>query len=144
MANTCALSGETAWLDGTQKLASEPATLSALVQPITTWERASWPRLSGCVFAMEHDGVTWVDGELWHATWEGEESDLRRIDPGTGQVFESVEMPRGVGISGLESGGHDQFFCGGGKSGRVRAVRRPRRRATRGSVTESPVGSRSV
>lgn len=73
-------------------------------------------------------GVTWVDGELWHATWEGEESDLRRIDPRTGEVLESVEMPRGVGISGLESDGHDQFFCGGGKSGRIRAVRRPRRR----------------
>ena len=72
-------------------------------------------------------GVTWVDGELWHATWEGEESDLRRIDPRTGEVLESVEMPRGVGISGLESDGHDQFFCGGGKSGRIRAVRRPRR-----------------
>src|SRR5580693_8782302 len=26
-------------------------------------------------------GVTWVDGELWHATLEGGESDLRRIDP---------------------------------------------------------------
>jgi streptogramin lyase len=26
-------------------------------------------------------GVTWVDDELWHATWEGDESDLRRIDP---------------------------------------------------------------
>ena len=73
-------------------------------------------------------GVTWVDGELWHATWEGEESDLRRIDPRTGEVLESVEMPRGVGISGLESDGHDQFFCGGGKSGRIRAVQRPRRR----------------
>jgi len=85
-------------------------------------------------------GVTWVDGELWHATWEGDDSDLRRIDPRTGEVLESVEMPRGVGISGLESDGHDQFFCGGGKSGRVRAVRRPRRRATRGSGTESPVG----
>ena len=71
-------------------------------------------------------GVTWVNGELWHATWEGEESDLRRIDPRTGEVLESVEMPRGVGISGLESDGHDQFFCGGGKSGRIRAVRRPR------------------
>jgi len=73
-------------------------------------------------------GVTWVNGELWHATWEGEESDLRRIDPRTGEVLESVEMPRGVGISGLESDGHDQFFCGGGKSGRIRAVRRPRRK----------------
>jgi glutamine cyclotransferase len=73
-------------------------------------------------------GVTWVDGELWHATWEGEESDLRRIDPRTGEVLASVEMPRGLSISGLESDGHDQFFCGGGKSGRIRAVRRPRRR----------------
>ncbi len=86
-------------------------------------------------------GVTWVDGELWHATWEGDDSDLRRIDPRTGEVLESVEMPRGVGISGLESDGHDRFFCGGGKSGRIRAVRRPRRSGTRGSGSEGPVGS---
>jgi glutamine cyclotransferase len=78
-------------------------------------------------------GVTWVDGELWHATWEGDESDLRRIDPQTGEVLESVEMPRGVGISGLESDGRDQFFCGGGKGGKVRAVRRPRRGAAKPS-----------
>lgn len=73
-------------------------------------------------------GVTWVDGELWHATWEGDQSDLRRIDPRTGEVLESVKMPSGAGISGLESNGGDQFFCGGGKSGKVRAVRRPRRK----------------
>jgi glutamine cyclotransferase len=78
-------------------------------------------------------GVTWVDGELWHATWEGDESDLRRIDPQTGEVLESVEMPRGVGISGLESDGRDHFFCGGGKAGKVRAVRRPRRGAAKRS-----------
>ena len=71
-------------------------------------------------------GVTWVDGELWHATWENEESDLRRIDPQTGEVLESLEMPPGTAISGLESDGGDQFFCGGGPSGKVRAVRRPR------------------
>jgi glutamine cyclotransferase len=70
-------------------------------------------------------GVTWVDGELWHATWEGDESDLRRIDPGTGEVLEKLDMPLGVGVSGLESDGADQFFCGGGKSGKVRVVRRP-------------------
>jgi glutamine cyclotransferase len=74
-------------------------------------------------------GVTWVEGELWHATWEGDESELRRIDPRTGEVLEQLEMPAGVGISGLESDGADQFFCGGGKSGKVRAVRRPRRDA---------------
>jgi glutamine cyclotransferase len=72
-------------------------------------------------------GVTWVDGELWHATWEGDESDLRRIDSRTGEVLESLEMPRGVNVSGLESDGADQFFCGGGNTGKVRAVRRPRR-----------------
>jgi glutamine cyclotransferase len=71
-------------------------------------------------------GVTWVDGELWHGTWEGDESDLRHIDPKTGTVLESLEMPAGTGISGLESDGGDRFFCGGGNSGKVRAVRRPR------------------
>jgi glutamine cyclotransferase len=72
-------------------------------------------------------GVTWVDGELWHATWEGDESDLRRVDPRTGEVLEKLEMPPGVNISGLESDGRDQFFCGGGKMGKIRTVRRPRR-----------------
>ena len=71
-------------------------------------------------------GVTWVDGELWHGTWEGDDSDLRRLDPGTGDVLERLEMPPGVGVSGLESDGGDRFYCGGGKSGKVRAVRRPR------------------
>lgn len=77
-------------------------------------------------------GVTWVDGELWHGTWEGEESDLRRIDPRTGEVLERLEMPPGVGVSGLESDGGDQFFCGGGNSGKLRVVRRPRRGSATG------------
>lgn len=72
-------------------------------------------------------GVTWVDGELWHATWENEESELRRVEPETGAVLERLEMPRGAFVSGLESDGKDTFFCGGGGSGKVRAVRRPRR-----------------
>jgi glutamine cyclotransferase len=72
-------------------------------------------------------GVTWVDGELWHGTWEGEASELRRIEPQTGKVLETVEMPPGLICSGLESDGADRFFCGGGKSGKVRAVRRPKR-----------------
>ncbi len=78
-------------------------------------------------------GVTWVDGELWHGTWEGDESDVRRVDPRTGEVLERLEMPPGVGVSGLESDGGDQFFCGGGSSGKVRAVRRPRRGSAAGS-----------
>jgi glutamine cyclotransferase len=71
-------------------------------------------------------GVTWVDGELWHGTWEGDESEIRRINPESGDVLERLEMPRGVGVSGLESDGADLFFCGGGSSGKVRAVRRPK------------------
>src|SRR6266705_3562470 len=70
-------------------------------------------------------GVTWVDGELWHATWEGDESDLRRVDPRTGDLRERLEMPPGVSVSGLESDGGDRCFCGGGRSGKVRTVRRP-------------------
>src|SRR6185437_10848235 len=62
-------------------------------------------------------GVTWVD------------SDLRRIDPQTGETLETIEMPPGLAVSGLESNGSDRFFCGGGSSGKVRAVRRPKRRA---------------
>jgi len=75
-------------------------------------------------------GVTWVDGELWHGTWEGEESELRRVDPRTGEILESLEMPPGTGVSGLESDGNDRFFCGGGASGKLRTVRRPRAGST--------------
>jgi glutamine cyclotransferase len=72
-------------------------------------------------------GVTWVEDELWHGTWEGEQSEVRRVDPRTGEVLERLEMPPGMGVSGLESDGADRFYCGGGDSGKVRAVRRPRR-----------------
>jgi len=72
-------------------------------------------------------GVTWVDGELWHGTWEGDESDIRRIDPSSGAVLERLQMPAGTAVSGLESDGGDLFYCGGGSSGKVRAVKRPKR-----------------
>ncbi len=72
-------------------------------------------------------GVTWMDGDLWHGTWEDGASELRRIDPQTGEVLEVLEMPPGAGVSGLESDGGDQFFCGGGNSGKLRVVRRPAR-----------------
>lgn len=71
-------------------------------------------------------GVTWIDGELWHGTWQDNESDVRHIDPETGTVLASLDMPPGKGVSGLESDGGDRFFCGGGGSGRVRAIRRPK------------------
>ncbi|HSB98844.1 MAG TPA: hypothetical protein VLE45_02935 [Burkholderiaceae bacterium] len=72
-------------------------------------------------------GVTWVDGELWHGTWDGDESDIRRIDPKSGAVLERLEMPPGTGVSGMESDGAGLFYCGGGSSGKVRAVLRPRK-----------------
>jgi glutamine cyclotransferase len=72
-------------------------------------------------------GVTWVDGELWHGTWEGDESEVRRVDPQSGEVLEAIAMPLGVGVSGLESDGGDRFFCGGGNASKVRAIRRPKR-----------------
>ena len=68
-----------------------------------------------------------MDGELWHGTWEGDESDLRHVDPQSGEVLEMLDMPEGVRVSGLESDGAGQFFCGGGNSGKLRAVRRPKR-----------------
>jgi len=90
------------------------------------------PESGAIVRTIESDrfvtGVTWVDGELWHATWEGDESELRHIDPADGAVLERLEMPAGTGISGLESDGADLFYCGGGGSGKVRAVRRPSKR----------------
>ena len=71
-------------------------------------------------------GVTWVDGELWHGTWEGEESALVNVDPNSGEALQQLDLPPGTGVSGLESDGGDRFFCGGGPSGKVRAVKRPR------------------
>jgi glutamine cyclotransferase len=72
-------------------------------------------------------GVTWVDGEMWHGTWENDECELRRVDPQTGEVIEKLEMPAGVHVSGVESDGGNRFYCGGGRSSKVRAVRRPKR-----------------
>ena len=81
-------------------------------------------------------GVSFVDGELWHGTWEGDESELRHVDAESGAVLERLAMPPGTNISGLESDGADLFYCGGGPTGKVRAVRRPAKRAKR--CTRSP------
>lgn len=78
-------------------------------------------------------GITWVEGELWHGTWEGDESELRRVDPRNGEVLERLTLPPGINVSGLESDGGDQFFCGGGSSGKLRTIRRPRRNSKRGA-----------
>ena len=74
-------------------------------------------------------GVTWADGELWHGTMDGEQSELREVDPDTGAVRRRLTLPAGSGASGLESDGKDVLFCGGAGSGKLRAIRRPRRSA---------------
>jgi outer membrane protein assembly factor BamB len=103
------------------------------------------PRTGAILRTLESNrfvtGVTWIDGELWHGSWEGDESDLRRIDARTGEVLERLEMPPGVSVSGLESDGADRFFCGGGSSGKVRVVRRPKRDLARDSGSAAPVDS---
>jgi glutamine cyclotransferase len=90
------------------------------------------PQTGAILRTIESDrfvtGVTWADGELWHGTWENDESELRHVDPRTGAVLEAIAMPAGVSVSGLEYG-DGQFFCGGGGSGKLRAVRRPARGA---------------
>lgn len=83
-------------------------------------------------------GVTWADGELWHGTWEEERGDVRRIDAETGEVLEQLDMPDGKIVSGLETGGDGDFLCGGGNSGRIRVVRRPRRKAAAGEASGRP------
>src|SRR5213594_1569090 len=76
-------------------------------------------------------GVTWVDGELWHGVWEGDDADICQVDPETGEVLTRLTMPAGTRVSGLESDQGDLSYAGGGESGRVRAVRKPRRRSGR-------------
>src|SRR6185295_2665602 len=89
------------------------------------------PRTGAILRTMESNrfvtGVTWVDGELWHGTWEGDDADIRQVDPETGEVLTRLTMPKGTGVSGLESDQGDLFYAGGGETGRIRAVRRPRR-----------------
>lgn len=69
-------------------------------------------------------GVTWLGSELWHAPWEGNESELRRADPTSGKVLESLELPANVNVSDLESNGKDTLCCGGGGTEKVRAANR--------------------
>jgi glutamine cyclotransferase len=77
-------------------------------------------------------GVAWVDGELWHGTWEADRSDLRRIDPESGEVLEQLDMPEDMAISGLEADAEGQLLCGGASSGRIRVVRRPKQSTAAG------------
>jgi len=72
-------------------------------------------------------GVSWSNGDLWHATLEDEKSEIRRVDPQSGEVLERLELPEGIVVSGMETDGHGTFYCGGTSTGKVRAVRQARR-----------------
>jgi hypothetical protein len=72
-------------------------------------------------------GVTFAGGELWHGAVEANQAELRRVDPDSGEVRESLAMPGGAYVSGLEYDGEGRFYAGGGKSGRLRVVRHPKR-----------------
>ena len=86
-------------------------------------------------------GVTFAEG----GAVEDGQAEIRRVDPSSGEVLESLTLPEGAFISGLESDGHgrlyagggfvsgleydgeSRFYAGGGRSGRLRVVRRPKR-----------------
>ena len=71
-------------------------------------------------------GVTWVDGELRHGPGADAAATCSGVRPadrgGPGDVADAIRNGR----VGLESDGGDRFFAGGGSSGTVRAVRRPK------------------
>ncbi len=71
-------------------------------------------------------GVSWMAGELWHATWEADRADIRHVNPTTGETLETLDLPAGVGVSGMESNGRDTIFCGGAGTAKVLAVKRRR------------------
>jgi streptogramin lyase len=62
-------------------------------------------------------GVTWVDGGLWHGTWEGMRVSCGGSIRRNGKVIESLKMPAGQGVSGLEADGADRSIAGAGTVG---------------------------
>jgi streptogramin lyase len=55
-------------------------------------------------------GVTWVDGELWHAAAEDDAFELRRVEPTTGEVLNRLALPEGMSVSGLEADGKGKMI----------------------------------
>jgi glutamine cyclotransferase len=109
------------WAEGTLWMSQHRTRTITQIDPVT-----------GEVLRTLHSdrfvtGVTFAEGELWHATMDGDYSELREIDTTTSEVRRRVCLPEGVTVSGLESNGRDLLYCGGGSSGRVRALRKPKR-----------------
>ena len=99
---------------------------------------------------VDHIEVTFDGQHVWFASGDK----LNALDPASGKTVRSIgvaadayrdrkihqerlEMPPGAGVSRFEADG-DQFFCGGGRSGKVRAVRRPRRVSAAGGGLRDP------
>jgi streptogramin lyase len=89
------------------------------------------PETGGVLRTVQSDrlvtGVTFAEADLWHGALEAGGAELRRVDPGSGEVLEALAMPDGASISGLEYDGKGRFYVGGGRSGRLRVVRKPKR-----------------
>lgn len=70
-------------------------------------------------------GVSCVDGALWHATTsdDGKPGEIRRL-AADGTIEESLVVPDGVFVSGLEGAKDGTFWCGGGSSGKLRKMRK--------------------
>jgi glutamine cyclotransferase len=107
-----------AWAEGSLWLAKYEERKILRIDPVT----------GAILKTIESDrfvtGVSFVEGEMWHGTWENEESEIRRVDPESGEVLVRLELPEGTGVTGLESDGGELFYAGGGSSGTVRAIRR--------------------
>ncbi len=70
-------------------------------------------------------GVAWAGGDLWHGTARGDEAGaLHRVDAATGDLAERVSVPGSFSPTGV-SYKDGRFFCGGGRDGRLRELRRP-------------------
>ena len=70
-------------------------------------------------------GVSCIDGALWHATTsdDGKAGEIRRLGA-DGEVEESLTVPDGLFVSGLERAGDGTFWCGGGSTGKLRKMRK--------------------
>ncbi len=66
-------------------------------------------------------GVTFANGELWHATPGDDGASLHRLDPNSGAVKERASFQAEAFVTGLTSDGHGTFYCAG-VDGKIRAV----------------------
>ena len=68
-------------------------------------------------------GVTWVDGELWHGTSEDGASEVRRVNPESGDVCERIAVP-GVQVAGIEADRDGRIWLADTSTGKLYAIAR--------------------